>query len=115
MEDWSAQQLEVCRRFGLEPYPAPSHLKVGIARNVKGDTLPVQGIRHPPEGDTTGWYIFAGQEMSNDPDFFVPLHVAHLHEWCPGAMPYLLLPPGWAFVLAPGYEDVYFNARLMST
>ena len=111
--EWEAKQLQVCRRFGVEPYPTPRQLKVGIARNVKDQIAPVQGIRHPPEGDTTGWYIFAGEEMSRDDDFFIPLHVEHLERWCPQAIPYLLLPPGWGFVVAPGYEDVYFNERLL--
>jgi hypothetical protein len=111
--DWEARQREVCRRFGVEPYPAPHHLKVGIAPNVKEQILPIHGIRHPPEGDTTGWYIFAGEEMSQDPDFFAPLHVEHLDQWCPLIIPYLQLPPGWGVVLAPGHEDVYFNERLL--
>lgn len=112
--EWQSQQLEVCRRFGVVPCPAPRDLKVGISRNVKEGLLPIHAIRHPPEGDTTGWYVFAGEEMSKDPDFFVPLHVAHLREWCPIVIPYLQLPPGWAVVVAPDYEDVYFNERLLS-
>src|SRR4051812_30319940 len=111
---WEGKQLEVCKRFGVNPFPAPENLKVGIARNVKERTGPIQGLRHPPEGDTTGWYFFAGEEMSKDPDFFVPLHVEHLEAWCPIVMPYLQLPPGWAFVLAPNYEDVYYNERLLN-
>lgn len=97
----------------MHPFPAPEHLKVGIARDVKAGGFPIQGLRHPPQGDTTGWYFFVGEEMSKAADFFVPLHVAHLQEWCPLVLPYLLLPPGWAFVLAPEYEDVYFNERLL--
>lgn len=111
--EWAVKQREICRRFGVEPFPAPGDLKVGIALNVKDGGFPIQGIRHPPQGDTTGWYIYAGEEISKDPDFFVPLHVEHLIRWCPVVIPYLQLPPGWAFVLAPNYEDVYFNERLL--
>lgn len=66
-------------------------------------------MRLAPEGDTTGWYLWAGGEMSQDPDFFLPLHAAHLEEWCPLVIPYLVLPPGWRFQIAPDYEDVWFS------
>lgn len=75
--------------------------------------VPINGLRHPPEGDTTGWYIWAGEELSTATDFFVPLHVVHLDEWCPGAIPYLGLPPGWRFLIADGYEDVWFDPSLL--
>lgn len=67
-----------------------------------------------PVGDTTGWYIWAGGEMSEDPNFFVPLHVSHLQEWCPSAVRYLDLPPGWRFQIAPGHEDVWFDPELLT-
>jgi hypothetical protein len=50
--------------------------------------------------DTSGWYIWAGEGgPSDDPDFFVPLHVEHLAEWCPHITKYLGLPPGWRFLV----------------
>jgi len=73
------------------------------------------GLRHEPEGDTSGWYIWAGEDLSEDPDFFVPLHVEHLAQWCPAAIPYLALPPGWRFLVAPGYEDVWHDDSLLHT
>ena len=72
-------------------------------------------MRHEPEEGTTGWFIWAGEELSDDPDFFVPLHVEHLAEWSPDVLPYLALPPGWRFLLAPDYEDVWLDASLLST
>ena len=52
--------------------------------------------------------------MSEDPHFFVPLHTRHVQEWCPSALPYLALPPGWRFQIAPGYEDVWFDEEVLS-
>jgi hypothetical protein len=52
--------------------------------------------------------------MSENADFFQPLHVCHLHEWCPSVLPYLALPPGWRFQIAPGHEDVWFDQELLS-
>ncbi len=79
----SAEQEAVCRRHGVSCDSPGTGMKVGIARNVRDGILPINGLRHPPVGDTSGWYIWAGEgEPSEDPDFFVPLHVAHLSEWC---------------------------------
>jgi hypothetical protein len=108
-----AAQRAVCQTYGMPFVRAPGHLKVGIARNVRDGLLPLNGLRHPPEGDTTGWYIWAGEELPADPDFFVPLHVDHLAEWCPDAIRYLGLPPGWRFLVAGDYEDVWYDASLL--
>lgn len=107
------RQKEMCSRHGVEWSPSPSTLKVGIARNVLSGERPLNGLRHPPEGDTTGWYIWAGEVLSSDPDFFVPLHVAHLEQWCPGVIDFLGLPPGWRFLVADGYEDVWRDETLL--
>jgi hypothetical protein len=88
--------------------------KVGIALNVKSGQLPINGLRHPVEGDSSGWYIWAGEELDSSPDFFKPLHVEHLHEWCPDAEKYLSLPPGWRFLIAGDYEDVWFDKSLLN-
>lgn len=112
-ELWRADQESVCARFGVELEPLPDGLKVGVARNVRSGLVPLNGLRHRATADTTGWYIWAGEEMSTDRDFFVPLHVRHLPEWCPAAMAYLGLPPGWRFLVAPGFEDVWFDESLL--
>lgn len=113
MDDfWRLQQEDVCRRFSISSVPCPPHSKVGIALNVRSKLLPINGLRLKAEGDTTGWYIWAGSEISQDPDFFLPLHVEHLIEWCPLVIPYLLLPIGWRFQIAPDYEDVWFDEEL---
>jgi hypothetical protein len=108
-------QIEVARRFGAMPDVPPSDLKVGIARNVLTGLQPINALRHPPTGDTSGWYVWAGEEFSQASDFFVPLHIAHLGEWCPAIVPYLGLPPGWRVLLAPGYEDVWTDDSLLQS
>jgi hypothetical protein len=112
--DWIRQQLPVCRKHRAGPFPSPGHLKVGIAQNVREGLQPVNGLRIPPEGDQTGWYIWAGEEWSDDPEFFVPLHIQHLPEWCPAAISYLQLPPGWRFLTGPDYEDVWYDPELLN-
>ena len=106
-------QKAVCERHDAPFCETPNDLKVGIARNVKDQVQPLNGLRHPPQGDTSGWYIWAGETLSNAPDFFVALHVEHLKEWCPSVVKYLGLPPGWRFLVAPGHEDVWFDPGLL--
>ena len=76
--------------------------------------MPINGLRHTPEGDTTGWYIWAGENFSQEPGFFEPLHVSHLSEWCHLVLKYLGLPPGSRFLITDiGYEDVWFDESLL--
>lgn len=108
------QQREVCDRFGAPFVESPAACRVGIALNVKSDLLPINGLRYAPEEGTTGWFIWAGEEMSEDLDFFVPLCVEHLEQWCPAILPYLGLAPGWRFLVAGEYEDVWEDESLLS-
>jgi hypothetical protein len=107
-------QRALCAAWSAPFSPAGDELKVGIADNVRMGKLPINGLRHPPEGDTTGWYIWAGGEPSGEPDFFKPLHVSHLDEWCPGIRRFLGLAPGWRFQTDnAGYDDVWEDSSLL--
>ena len=106
-------QQAVCKKHGAQWVGAPDHLKVGIARNVRTGLMPLNGLRHPPQGDTSGWYIWAGEKRSTAPDFFEPLHVLHLAEWCPAVLRFLGLPSGWRFLMAGDYEDVWEDPTLL--
>lgn len=112
MTDISESQRAVAARFDTVAIPMSNDVKVGISRTVLAGLHPLNALRHPPEGDTSGWYIWAGEVLSDAPDFFVPLHISHLADWCPEILPYLGLPPGWRVLLAPGYEDVWFDEDL---
>ena len=111
--DSNKEQKLICTRYGSPFCESPMFLKVGISKNVRDGIWPINGLRHPLEGDTTGWYIWAGEQFSTDPDFFVPLHVEHLKEWCPLVLKYLGLAPGWRFLVANGYEDVWQDITLL--
>ena len=106
------EQKRVCERFGAAFVDAPLDLKVGISLTARQGDLPFNGLRHPPEKDTTGWFIWGGKEFSDDPEFFHPLCVEHLPDWCPMVIRYLGLPPGWRFLIADNYEDVWFDEAL---
>ena len=109
LEEWA----RVAALHGAETRPPLPGEKVGAALNVRQGLWPLNGLRHSPAADTCGGYIWAGEEFSTDDDFFKPVHLEHLREWCPSAVPYLGLAPGWRFLIAPGHEDVWFDASLL--
>lgn len=107
-------QRDLCRRYRVSWVAAPDAHKVGIALNVRDGISPIHGLRHPPAAGTTGWYLWAGDELSDADDFFHPLHVAHLREWCPDVLRFLGLPPGWRFLMAGDYVDVWEDPSLLA-
>lgn len=115
MSEVSEAQQAVCDRFGVPPVAAAGDLKVGISLNLRDGLRPVKAMRHLPVGDTTGWFIWGGdiEPSEHGDDFFVPLHVSHVLDWCPEIVPYLALPPGWGVIVEPGYEDVWFDPEYL--
>ena len=111
----SNEQNKICKKYKVKALQSPLNLKVGISLNTKNEGLfPINGLRLSPDGDTTGWYIWRGEEFSEDPDFFVPLHVKHLQKWCPLILKYLALPVGYRFLIGENdYEDVWFDEQLV--
>lgn len=107
-------QKEICIKYGAKFINCDLKLKIGISQNVKSDLRPINGMRINPENGTCGWYIWAGEECSDAPDFFVPLHAEHLEQWAPLVLKYLGLPPGWRFLVTEEYEDVWEDDLLLS-
>ena len=111
MTDWLQRQLQICERYGASFLPSSSSDKLGLARNT--NLKPLNGLRHPPESGTCGWFIWGGTEFSEAVDFFQPLHVAHVEDKCPSAMPFLGLAPGWRFLVDEEHVDVWFDENLL--
>ena len=109
----TSEQLVVCQEQGVEPDPPRSHQKLGISRDFSPSAYPINGLRHPAEHGTCGWYVWSGEEFSDDPDFFEPIHVNHLDHRCPDVLPFLALPPGWRFLFAPNQIDVWYDESLL--
>ena len=60
MSDPTEEQKVVCRRQKLNYVPSSADSKVGFAIETQGK-VPINGLRHPPAGDTNGWYIWCGE------------------------------------------------------
>jgi hypothetical protein len=114
MPSLSNEQREVCLKFGTSYLLCDEWLKIGISRTFDPARFPINGLRHPPQGDTKGWYIWSGEEFSTDANVFVPLHAFHLNDRCPGIVKYFGLGTDWRFLVAPGHEDVWFDESLLN-
>ncbi|WP_421736677.1 immunity protein Imm33 domain-containing protein [Caulobacter sp.] len=102
---------EVCAKFGAEFHPPKDGAKFGVALPLAG--RPLHALRHPEEGDSSGWYVWSG-ELRDSPDFFQPLHISHLEDVAPRLGPYIGLAPGWRVLLGEnGHEDVWFDESLL--
>jgi hypothetical protein len=111
--DIETLQLETCRKYRVECVTCDLNLKLGVSDNFFSGELPLNGLRHPPEADTCGWYLWAGEELSTADDFFKPLHVSHLVDRNAAIVRYFGLPPGWRFLVANDYEDAWFDSSLL--
>lgn len=112
-ETLEESQRRLCRSHGAPFEPPSPGSKVGIAMQTLG-RVPVQGVRIPATPAVCGWYIYAGDEWSDDVNFYQPMCVEHLAEYCPLALPFLGLPPGWRFLTdEQGYVDVWFDEAVL--
>ncbi|APV48896.1 hypothetical protein BWI17_03880 [Betaproteobacteria bacterium GR16-43] len=108
-----SEQQSMAARFGALFVPVGAQEMAGVALETLS-LEPLNALRHPRQGTSCGWYIWGGEELSQDLTFFKPVHVAHLSEQCPALVPYLGLGPGWRVLLAPNHKDVWFDEKLLA-
>jgi hypothetical protein len=108
------QQKAICQKYKADYIPADSNEIAGVSKHFDPSQLPINGLRHPKQGDTSGWYIWTGQ-LDDAEDFFQPQHIKHLPELSPEVIAYLGLPPGWRFLIGEkGYVDVWYDESLLN-
>ena len=101
-----------CERLGLNPDPPLRGSILGFAKSTLGQD-PINGVRHPSEGSTSGWYVWCGAWSEAD-DFFEPICIEHVKEYLPPVNAYLDLPTGYRFLIdGSGYEDIWFDESLL--
>ena len=87
--------------------------KLGVALSTLG-MRPINGLRHAPTDETNGWYLWCGTTLSEDADFFAPIHIEHVDHYLPEVIPYLDLPAGSRFLLdGTNVQDVWFDETLL--
>ncbi|WP_431163005.1 immunity protein Imm33 domain-containing protein [Flagellimonas beolgyonensis] len=118
MDEWikiEEQQRVVCQLNKVDWKPIDGSKLVAINESIYNAIEPINGLRHPAEGNATGWYIWSGGEIpQGQDDFFKPIHVEHLIEDLPDCLKYLGLPFGWRFQIdRKGYEDIWYDSELL--
>jgi hypothetical protein len=111
-EQIQAAQEDTCKKHGAVFVPVSTTTISGLAKSTLGHS-PVNGLRHPARLDSSGWYIWCGEEFSYAADFFAPVHTEHIYDELPQAIPFLALPPGYRFLVSENYTDVWFDRNLL--
>jgi hypothetical protein len=111
-EELEEQQRNYCKQLDEPCIPLDPDSRVGIALATQG-RLPINGLRHPPEGDMNGWYLWSGEEFPADDNAFSPVHPHHLVQLLPEVVKFLGLPPGYRFLVAGDVVDVWFDPSLL--
>jgi len=106
-------QKLVCAAFRTDFVPIDRESKIGIAMATKG-LVPLNGLRHPPTVGTSGWYIWWGEQLSTDDDFFVPLHARHFFDEFLEPAALLGLAPGSRFIWTMDCLDVWNDPSLLN-
>jgi len=99
LADIVQSQDELCQKDQAECDPPDLGVKLGISKDFFSGKMPLNGVRHPPEGDTCGWYLWAGEEFPKADDAFEFLHIVHLVERASEVVKYFGLAPGWRFLM----------------
>ncbi|HKO20667.1 MAG TPA: hypothetical protein VJU82_17460 [Acidobacteriaceae bacterium] len=107
-----AAQKTFCSQKGTAFVPTCPDDKIGFASSTS-DLRPINGLRHPPTPGTSGWYLWCGEAFSESADFFEPQHARHVYESLPEAAQLFGLPPGYRFLLAGDYLDVWYDEQLL--
>lgn len=108
-----AAQQALCNQYSARFVSTPPTDKVGFAKATAG-LKPIHGLRHPQTAGTSGWYIWCGESFSESDDFFEPQHASHLYESLAQVSHLFGLPPGYRFLLAEDYLDVWYDESLLA-
>jgi hypothetical protein len=107
------EQKVFCAEKGTMFVSTPAESKLGFALKTKGK-IPINGLRHPVRDQTSGWYVWCGDEFSEAPDFFDPVHAKHVYEDYPNLVRLLGLPPGYRFLVSGDYVDIWYDNNLLN-
>ncbi|HEX6729687.1 MAG TPA: hypothetical protein VF074_06740 [Pyrinomonadaceae bacterium] len=112
-EEIEREQRDYCASQNVQYLPAYKDSNASLALATQG-RIPINGLRHPPEGEHNGWFLWSGEELSTDPMFFSNVHTHHLMELRPEVLKFPGLPPGHRFLLDGHYLDVWFDPSLLN-
>ena len=101
----ASSQVKFCAAISVQPVFSLPDEKLGIVLSTLCQ-LPICGLRHDPESGT------CGEELRQYPDFLEPLHVSHIRQYLPQIEKFLVLPPGYRFLVAESIEDIWHDQSI---
>jgi hypothetical protein len=107
------EQRSFCSEQSAHYVASSPESMLGFARSTQ-HLIPLNGLRHPLQGNTNGWYLWCGEQFSDASDFFHPVHARHIYEDYPEVVKLLGLPPGYRFLLAGDHLDVWYDESLLN-
>lgn len=94
--------------------PVTPNSLIAFNKSLFTPIQPINGLRHPKEGNIDGWYLWSGGDIQDDIHFFEPIHVEHLITSKSLVLKYLALPAEWRFQIdEKGYEDIWFDPKIL--
>ena len=97
----------------VDPRPPHPDEALGLALETLR-TMPLNGLRYPPQEGGSGWYIWGGETMLQTADFFTAIMVGDVGDYIPNVHPFLDLPPGFRFQTdTKGKLKVWFDGGLL--
>jgi hypothetical protein len=104
MDEIEKSQLEICQEYGVNRVLLDFKLKLSVSEDFfSSSEVLINGFRRSPEGNTCGWFLWKGEEMSDSEISFRQINVTYLIGHCHQVIPYLGLPTGWRFLVAGGH------------
>jgi|SRR6185437_7878923 len=96
----------------LKPSDVMAEKRMGFHGPLKPGII--NGARYLPTDTTNGWYVWQG-EWNESPDFFQGRHAAHVITEHPDLAKYLMLPPGYRFLIDTrnGHEDIWYDEKIL--
>ena len=109
---WPTGHGLVLRNAVLPDEPAADD-QVVIPTLLRIEDLPYHGYRFARRGSHSGWVLWAG-DVEPGPAGSINARISTLVRCWPDIVPYLSLPAGWCFQLAPAHEEVWFDTDLLA-
>ena len=109
------EQKNICIKYNASYCPPNDNEKLGVSEEfILNLSQPIQGLRHTAENETSGWYLWANEEIDqSNALFFKPIHHSHIPKFHPKIEKFLALPPGWRFYYTDTFEDVWYDESLV--
>jgi hypothetical protein len=109
----TVEQRSICERVGSAIVSVDPTMKVGVALATI-NKLPLNALRHAPAGETAGWYIWGGEALADDEDFFNRC-MPRIWRSSTSAFAIPCTGAGWRVLLAPASKTSGMTMRYSET